>query len=773
MQAGIRDLLGMGFVQPVTRPREITDVPRSAARLHRTFQESETSSGSSLSEVAVELESVFDGVRIRVRGRADLVRTSPDGRAAQVLEVKTVASCPGSPAEILGTFPDHALQAWFYARALGGEDGALPASLAYVFPEGRSWSCVELPLDGFSTDLDRRLDSLLHSAAAYALSEHERLARTAALVSALGLPHPEPRPGQAGMMDLSSSVVIHGGRCLVEAPPGTGKTAAMLAGALPPAPSEMLTLFYLTSRNTQRATVAKTLEAFLAAAPELRCLLLDSRERMCPTWEDGCRECPLASGSAWLDPLEPPSPGILDSGGISLLAASAGVCPFEMALALSMRCDVIVCDANYVFDPGAFLRRFFAEPSSASRCVLLVDEAADLPARSRAYFSPSVGRSSVERLYRRPPGDARKVRKALRPLRKALREAESSMEGPGPAELPAGIAPEIRTDDWMDAWGTVTGARGMFEDLARTAIGFERAGRHASAGGRMHLLGSRTPSGCTLEWLCTDASRWLSKRFESVHSAICFSATLSPMEHFRLELGLPGETTLSRFCCPFQEENLGVWVDPTVDTRLKSRSRSIGALCSRMASMLSLLPGTYLAFFPSFEYLTLAASRMESAHAAKVLAQEPGMRESERGDFLEEASSGGLLVMCVAGGIFSEGIDLEAPDRRGAFVIGPCLPTLDIRTRLLLERYEEDGMDGFLHACVVPGINRVIQAAGRLTRGPGDRGVLVLFDGRFLESPWCELLPGHWKHRGLMRVLDPDLRGVVEFWRTVGRGAEA
>ncbi|NLP05122.1 ATP-dependent DNA helicase [Candidatus Fermentibacteria bacterium] len=741
-------------------------------KLHRAFQQSESSSGRALSEVAAELESFFDGVRIRVRGRADLVRTSRDGRAEKVLEIKTISSPPGTSAEILEKYPDHALQAWFYARALGGGERALPVSLAYIHPEGRSCSCFELPLDGLSADLDRRLDGLLRSAASYARSEYERLARTAALISALGLPHPEPRPGQSGMMELSSDVVRQGGRCLIEAPPGTGKTAAVLAGALPQALSGMLTVFYLTSRNTQKTTVAKTLDAFLASAPELHCMLLESRERMCPAWEDGCRECPLASGSAWLDPLEPPPPGVLDSGRISLLAASAGVCPFEMALALSTRCDVVVCDANHVFDPGAFIRRFFAEPSAASRCVLLVDEAADLPARSRAFFSPSVCRTAVERLYRRPPGDPRTVRRAVRPFLKAFREVEASIEGTCPVELPAEMAPAVRADAWMDAWATVSGARGLFEDMARTAVEFERAERQASAGGRMHLLGSRPPSGCTLEWLCTDSSRWLSKRFESVHSAICFSATLSPLEHFRMELGLPGETTLARFDYPFPAERLGVWVDPSVDTRLRSRSHSLDALCSRMASILSLVPGTYLAFFPSFEYLTLASSRMEAVHGARVLVQAPGMRESERGGFLAEASRGGLLVMCVAGGIFSEGIDLEAPDRRGAFVVGPCLPTLDMRSRLLLERYREDGLEGFLHACVVPGVNRVIQAAGRLTRGPGDRGILILFDGRFLESPWRGLLPGHWRHFGHLRVLDEDLSGIAAFWGMDGRGAE-
>lgn len=762
----------MGFIPPVSRPREVTELPRGASRLHRMFQRSESSSGRALSEVAVELETRFEDVGIRVRGRADLVRTRRDGGAERVLEVKTIATHPGSSAGILERFPDHALQAWFYARALGGAEGALPASLAYIHPEGKKWSSVELPLEGFSTDLDRRLDGLLRSAAAYARSEYERLVRTASRISALGLPHPEPRPGQTGMMDLSSTVIRQGGRCLLEAPPGTGKTSAVLAGVLPPALSGMLTVFYLTSRNTQKTTVAKTLEAFLSAAPELRCMLLESRERMCPAWDDGCRECPLASGSAWLDLLEPPPQGILDSGRISRMAVAAGVCPFEMALAISTRCDVVVCDANYAFDPGALLRRFFTDPSSASRCVLLVDEAADLPARARDFFSPSVCRTAVERLYRHPPGDPRAVRRALRPFRKSLREAEASVEGTGPVELPAEMAPAVRADAWMDAWGTVTGARGAFEDMARAAIGFERAGRQASAGGRMHLLGSRTPSGFTLEWLCTDASQWLSKRFESIHSAVCFSATLSPLEHFRMELGLPGDAVLERFDHTFPAGRLGVWVDPSVDTRLRSRGRSLDALCSRMASLMSLLPGTYLAFFPSFEYLALAATRMEASHGARVLAQEPGMRESERGSFLAEASLGGTLVMCVAGGIFSEGIDLEAPDRRGAFVAGPCLPTLDLRSRLLLERYEDDGMDGFLHACVIPGVNRVIQAAGRLTRGPGDRGILILFDRRFLENPWCGLLPRHWKHRGLLRMLDEDLSGVAAFWGMDGRGAE-
>ncbi len=509
-------------------------------------------------------------------------------------------------------------------------------------------------------------------------------------------------------------------------------------------------LFFLTSKNTQKRILAETMERIIERGFFFRTIIISSREGSCPVKMERCNpeECPYA---------EVFGPSIRASGIVEDLtsrvlitpellmekAAEAMICPFELSLFISQRCDLIACDYNYVFDPGIRLKRFFEDDSTAARCALLVDEAANLPERVRGIWSPEIRSSWVERAWEQARGN-RKMQNLLRPWRKLLQayapspwpHREDEVELSGDVSLPG-----IDRRRWQKIMAGASGSPVEVSLLCRAIYGFSRVGERIDH--RFHLLARREGDDTLVQYYCTDPSTFIAEEHTRCSSISCFSATLEPMEHFARELGLSGNHISESVGWPFPRENLTVWVDTGIDTRWRNRNEQTELIVKRLIGARKKTPGTWMVFFPSFawmEKIALAAGEMGMDH----MAQKREMTTDERNSFTLRINSGDNLVMAVAGGLFAEGVDLTIPDLRGCFIAGPSLPSISLRQRLLRERYEETGRDGFVHAFAIPGINRVIQAAGRLIRNPHQRADLVLLGDRFIRSPYFGHLPEHW-----------------------------
>jgi len=588
-------------------------------------------------------------------------------------------------------------------------------------------------------------------------------------------PWEDMRPGQGDMMEASASAVEEGSCALIEAPTGTGKTAAVLSGALPEVLARRLTLFFLTAKDTHKKIVRETLERMTAGGLPVRAIFITARERICLAGNRRCRmeDCRYAQhfGSGVRDndlPGRLLAAGIIDPAVLLVEAASAVVCPFELSLLLSLYCDVVVCDYNYAFDPHVFLRRFFADPATAASCALLIDEAANLVPRSREYYSPGMRESTLKAL--KPlPKEMRSFSRLLTPWRKLFSSLERQAvdEGLPEFELPRTLELPVMEDSWRRAADKALGR--IPDDLIEMMFAINDFARlRDQADSRFHLLYRREKGDAIVQWFCTDASSFLGERMGACRSTTAFSATLKPQDHFRQALGMPDWTAMLRTPYPFPRENLGVWIDARVDTRYRSRQRTLPTLVARIAGIYATSPGTYLVFFPSYEYMSMAAGPL-AERGLPVMVQRPGMSPPERTEFLGRIEQKDALVLTVSGGVFAEGVDLRAPARKGAIVVGPCLPSPDLRTRLLQAGYEDDGCDGFFTAMVIPGMNRVIQAAGRLIRGPEDRGVLVLMDRRFSQEPFWPLMPEHWLRDGSMPLLGEGMTELAGFWERGGR----
>jgi Rad3-related DNA helicase len=687
-------------------------------------------------EIPAMLIAERNGISFRITGRADLL--SADGKT--VIEVKTAQPIPESPRS------DHLLQVLFYAKALG----AVNASVVYTDPDSRE--SLEFPVDPEAEQMNTLWNGFVEDVSLFVKSEWERHLELKAALETFKFPFDEIRPGQQEIVDSVKKTCSCREELLLQAPTGTGKTAAVLAGAIPPVVENWRILFFLTAKNTQKKILAETVDRFIKRGFPLRTIVISSRENSCPADMERCNPelCPFAEdfgskikNSGIIKKLT--QKVLITPDDIMRESVAAEVCPFELTLFVSQRCDLIACDYNYVFDPGIRLKRFFDFDETAFRCALLIDEAANLPERVRGIWSPEIKASWMEITWKHARGN-RRLQNLLRPWRKLL---QAYADQPWPyrddeVRLPDDVSlPNINRRRWQKILGGDMKAPAEATLLSRSITGFSRVAERLDE--RFHLLARREGNDTLVQWYCTDPSVFISEEHSRCSSVTAFSATLEPMGHFASELGLgTGDSLVSKAVgWPFPRENLAVWVDTGVNTRWRYRNEQTDTIVSRLQGAIAKNPGTWMAFFPSFswmEKIVLAAGDS----GLDLIAQKRDMSEQERADFVELINSGDHLVLAVAGGLFAEGVDLSIPDLRGCFIAGPSLPSVSLRQKLLQERYDTTERNGFLHAFAIPGINRVIQAAGRLIRNSEQKADLVLLGGRFIRSPYVDHLPEHW-----------------------------
>jgi DNA excision repair protein ERCC-2 len=679
----------------------------------------------------------------------------------EIMEIKTIRGKPDfhDPVE---TRSSNALQLYFYSLALAGErgipEGMMRATLVYISLGGRRKTVSSFPVDLEDPRLGSLWRELLDGTARMLIEEDERRTAQMEALDGFSFPYGSLRPGQALMMEQVRRCIDSSGYLMMQAPTGTGKTAAILSGALKSALPRRHTVFFLTAKNTHKMIVSETLGRIIAGGLPVRAIFIAARAAVCLMNRERClpRDCPFAEDfgrrvreSRVMEVLL--DRGVIQTGELSEAAAGAGVCPFELGLCLSTRCDLVVCDYNYAFDPHVFLKRFFLQRNTSSICCLLVDEAANLPSRARDYYSPEVRSGWVEELLDLPSATSR-WRRLLHPWSICFAEwssllrnsTERELELPSNTVLPSGV------DGWLQLIGELPEPPGAMSDLVRSVVDFSRIDPEDR---RYHLLLRSQDDDLILQWFCTDPSDFLSERLESCQSRVAFSATLTPMDHFSRLLGFPPERThFQEVPYPFPRENLGVWICSDLDTRYRNREKYAPRLADRILSIHASAPGSWIVFFPSYAYMDSIAGLLRRRDAP-LLVQTPDMSTAERTDFISRIEEEANIALTVSGGVFSEGIDIRSSGLRGAIVVGPSLPGLDLRSRLLAKSFEDRGLNGFHHTWVIPGMVRVVQAAGRLIRDSHQRRALVLAGRRFTMQPYFGLLPDHWFSGGSIRIL--------------------
>jgi DNA excision repair protein ERCC-2 len=592
----------------------------------------------------------------------------------------------------------------------------------------------------------------------------------------LPFPFEDYRPGQAEMVAAVRRTLQTGGRMFIQAATGIGKTMAVLFPAVCSIPELAgVKVFYLTARTTTRLAAEKALDELRARGLCLKTLALTAKEKACFNRDAACHpeECAFARGH--YDRLPEARRAMFDEDAWTREAVAAAartfhVCPFEFSLDLSRWADLIIADYNYAFDPRAYLRHFFLEP--AGDYVFLVDEAHNLVDRSREMFSAELRKQPLLELRRAVKGSLPAAYRCLGKINRwmlaARRRVEAAAAPIADRDAPDELYPLLRefmaaAEKWLEK-----NLQSVFrEDLLERYFEIGSFLRVAEQFDKSYAACYEIePRDTRLRLFCIDPSRQIGAALARSRSAVFFSATLTPLDYFQTMLASETAPTLS-LPSPFPAENLAVFVADRLSTFYRHRDRTKFEVSRILHRLVQTRTGNYLLFFPSYQYLRLVLEPFQATSPdLDVIVQEPGMAERQREAFLERFETRNprtLIGFAVMGGIFGEGIDLVGTRLSGAAVVGVGLPAVGLERELIRGYFAERREQGFEYAYLYPGINRVLQAAGRVIRSETDRGVVLLIDQRYGSEHYRALLPEAWQPQPI-RSPDDFAGGLLRFW---------
>jgi len=724
-------------------------------------------------EIPVSHRVERDGLTLEVTGRIDRLIEGEDGYTVD--EIKTTKG----PLDLLGEDPNslHWAQAKCYAYFFGVEKGLSHIHVQLTYYRLDSGETKALRKKFHMEELESFFYGLVNAYLDWVVMIRNWTATRNDSISRLDFPYPAYRRGQREFAVTVFRTVREGGRLFAQAPTGIGKTMAALFPAVKAMGEGLVSkIFYLTAKTVTRTVAEKAFELLREKGLRLKVLTLMAKDKICLCPEGSCdpEGCEYAGGHydrvgnaiAEIFHLDFFSPA-----AVMEAARRHRVCPFEFSLDLALWADCVICDYNYAFDPRVFLRRFFTD-QSGDYC-FLIDEAHNLVDRAREMFSAELYKRPFLELKRETKMDNPRLSRALDKLnayfiqlRKRCEETGGvfvDREPPKALELLLEDFAEL-ADEWLSQNRPAPYKERLLE-LYFNVLAFQKT---------MELYDERYVSYCErtgddihLKLFCLDPSYLLGEAFKRARSVVLFSATLSPMDYFIKTLGGDEESYRLKLLSPFPRENLCVLVADRISTRYRMREFTFAEVADAIARLVSAKKGNYLVYFPSYSYMNEVFERYCLAcPSVKVIRQRPGMEEKEREAFLEEFSEDAeesMVAFAVMGGLFGEGIDLAGECLSGACIVGVGLPQVCLERNILRDYYEEKLGMGFEYAYIYPGINKVMQAVGRVIRTERDRGAVLLIDERFSLAPYRNLLPEEWQIR---RVRDGEsiTKCLKEFW---------
>ena len=479
-----------------------------------------------------------------------------------------------------------------------------------------------------------------------------------------------------------------------------------------------------------------------------RCGVLIAKEKMCPA-PTRCHpdDCPRAKGhflrqGAAIDDLLDSDAHVWDEKIILAFADKHNICPFEFSLALSELADVLLMDLNYAFDPFAQVKRLFQRQKNFT---LLVDEAHHTIDRVRDNLSGTLDSRELNRIrteYGKAVGRKNPVYRSLSQLIHRIREIECQLDETVLAQAPEDLAG--LTQSVLDAALGMSGQVGSdLQELIRICLTYLYASEHADDD--YAVLLERHGKERVITLYCLLPGKELSRITKNLRGTVYFSATLQPLPAMKQLLGGGEEDACFELPSPFPPERLQV-VRKKVNTRYEYREQSAPQIAGFIHEILEQHPGNTIVFFPSYSYLNLVSGFLDIDRLPDLWVQHRDMGEEDRNAFLDafENPATPRLGLCVLGGLFSEGIDLPGNRLINVIVVGVGLPVPSAQVNAVKNCYQKYYGDGFAYACRIPGMQRVLQAVGRLIRSETDSGLAVLVDDRYYQPEYTALLPLAW-----------------------------
>ncbi|MBW2700599.1 MAG: ATP-dependent DNA helicase [Deltaproteobacteria bacterium] len=818
---GIRDLA----VSLEEGPRGVSLLGRVRAelgtRIHQEYRQEKSSEDAFTAERSLALRLELDGFSVEIKGRADGWFEQVDGICIE--EVKSVLSGGGELSKARAEFfPEFCLQLRLYGLAARQElpQATLKGKLLLVSILDGAQRSLDVPLETEATRI--LLERLLRKQITQAEEAAKQANKLAAVAGKLRMPYAEARPHQNDLQALMEQGLAQDRPVLAMAPTGIGKTVSALLAGLGHSLANEAILMFLTAKTTQQDLVVQTFADICQAAElapgEIQALTLRAKERMCPPGHLLCHPhlCPLLADfdarlqSSKIKERILGKDHVIDPDQVFAMGDHFSLCPFSLQLALLPHVQLVVGDYNYVYDPGIALMGLFGQEAHG-QVVVVVDEAHNLFDRAREMYSPCIERSELRLLGASlARGDflaetdrtdqlALDLDRAVDGpalfdgLHRLLGDLDSTLDSallrsedvvsPVPDQSQRPVDPEAaRWQDLADRAAELIVAYVLYNRLHRIVhrrdpmldllarLGLLRDLILSNEKEFVHWVrGPKAEGGAAIGVACLNPAKRLAQRHAQVEGTVAMSATLTPLTYYSDVLGLSGlEPILSSLPSPFPTENLCVRILPSLSTTYREREQHKQAVARAIEDLVTARPGNHVAFFPSFRYLSMVQPLIKLPMDSKQLIQLPGMPQAARERMLDTLRAGDgktRLLLAVMGGAFAEGVDLPGTQLIGAVVVGPGLPQISFERSLMQGYFQEEYEQGFAYAMLYPGMQRVIQAAGRVIRTPDDEGVIVLLGRRFAEEEMGQCLPEHWyRHRPTELITGDLTASLTEFW---------
>ena len=724
------------------------------SRIHRKIQRQMGSDYQA--EVPLKTEIVCDGFTLKIEGRADgLIHTKEQVMVDEIKGVLRELDRVQEPAGI------HLAQAKCYASMVAEQEGVDEIGVQMTYCQMETEEVKRFQYSYRSNELKVWFDEVIRQYEKWAKFQIEwRKARNA---SVKGIEFPFPY--RKGQRDLAVSVyrtILRKKKLFIQAPTGVGKTISMVFPAVKAVGEELgEKIFYLTAKTITRTVAEQAFETLREQNLKFKVITLTAKEKICFCEETSCNpdDCPYAKGH--FDRVNDAVYELLmqeDVMSREVLEAQARkhkVCPFEMALDVSTWVDGVICDYNYVFDPDARLRRFFAE-GGAGGYLFLIDEAHNLVERGRQMYSAELCKEDFLAVKKLVKGEAPRFAKRLEACNKILLAMKKECENYKVLDnishfgiqlmnvlsetdryLEECVDKEVR-ETVLDFYFQVRSFLNIYDGLDENYViytEYQENGRFV------------------LKLFCVNPAANLQKCLDKGNSAVFFSATLLPIQYYKRLLSTEKDNYAVYIDSSFDTKKRLLMNGVDVSTRYTMRSREMyQRYATYIFRVVKAKMGNYLIFFPSYrfmedvyqEFTQLLASDEEEM---ELVIQQKHMDEEERENFLRAFEMGrekSLIGFGVLGGIFSEGIDLTNEKLIGTLIIGTGLPQVCNEREILKSYFDQKGLYGFDYAYRYPGMNKVLQAAGRVIRTEDDRGVILLLDERFQREKGKEIFPKEW-----------------------------
>lgn len=592
------------------------------------------------------------------------------------------------------------------------------------------------------------------------------------------------REGQKDLVVSVYRTILRKKKLFIQAPTGVGKTMATVFPAVK-AMGEGLgeKLFYLTAKTITRTVAWQAFDTLKEQALRMKVIVLTAKEKICFCEETNCNPdaCPYAKGH--YDRVNDAVYELIttsDEMSREILEEQARkwqVCPHEMSLDIAEWVDAVICDYNYVFDPNAYLRRFFGE-GNKGEYLFLIDEAHNLVERGREMYSAQIYKEDILKIKKLVKDRDEKLARKLNDCNKQLLALRRECDGLQVLDSVSHI--------YLKLMALMTEMERYLEDCKEEEIRQEVLNLYFSVRTFLNIhdrldenyliYSELEDSGrFKLRLFCVNPANCLQEFLDKGNSTIFFSATLLPIHYYKKLLSTSKEDYAIYAESPFDPARRQLILGTDVSTKYTRRGEDMYRRYARyLIQVARTRIGNYIAFFPSYRFMEevyeVFVDLLKEDQEIEYVMQSQYMSEEAREIFLEnfeEDRKHSLMGFCVMGGIFSEGIDLAEDKLIGAIIIGTGLPQVCRERELLKNYFDAHGLRGFDYAYLYPGMNKVLQSAGRVIRTDEDRGVILLLDERFRDGRYQETFPREWKEYALCNV--ENVEDYLEtFWKKWG-----